>query len=188
MVFEELYPNRFIQAADFKGRDVTLTIGAVRAEEMVGMKGTEMKAVLSFVGKKKEFVANRTNGEAIKLMFGRDIAAWIGKRVTLFPTEVEVAGSVEPCIRVRGSPDIDKPLKAEVKRGKKTLKISVVPTKAAAPASNGKAAGAIAPSAGSASVPSSPAPAVDPRTLPITHPDAQPPDELFDQTTGEVDL
>jgi hypothetical protein len=44
-------------------------------------------------------------------MFGADIPNWIGKRVTFFPSE----WNGEPCIRVHGSPDIDKEFTVEIK-------------------------------------------------------------------------
>jgi hypothetical protein len=37
-------------------------------------------------------------------MFGRKLSGWIGKRVTLF----EGAWNGEPCLRIWGSPDIEK--------------------------------------------------------------------------------
>ena len=98
-------------------------------------------------GKKKQVVCNRTNAEAIRLMLGRDTDQWIGKRITLSGVKMkDPFGDGEVCaIRVVGSPDIDKPMSAEVKRGRKTLNIKVRPTgrPGAKPnGGNGKAAGA----------------------------------------------
>jgi len=73
-------------------------------------------------------------------MFGRETTNWLGKRVTLFPlTMKDPFGDGDTlALRVRGSPDIDKPMTAEVKRGRKTLKISVRPTGKGAAKPNGK--------------------------------------------------
>lgn len=126
MDYEQLFPGRFIKSADLAGRDVTLEIKAVRSEEIEG----KSKAVLSFQGTKKEMVMNRTNAEAIKLMFGRETDDWIGKKVTFFPATIAdpFNGGNTKAIRVRGSHNISKAMSASVQRGKKTIKVSVVPT------------------------------------------------------------
>jgi len=103
--FDELYPGRFIKAGDLKSRDVNLTISAVRIEELEGTKGKQTKGIVSFRESKKEIVLNRTNGECIKAMFGRDTGDWVGKRVTLYPAKIE-SDIADLAVRVRGSPDI----------------------------------------------------------------------------------
>lgn len=163
MDYEILFPGRFIKSVDLKGRDVTLVIASVKAEEIED----KPKAILTFEGTKKAMVMNRTNAEAIKLMFGRETEQWLGKRITIFPAAMkDPFGDGEiTAIRVRGSPDITEAKSATIQRGRKTLKVSVRPTgKGAAPASNGK--GATAPAA--ASAPASPAPAAG----------QEPPDDL----------
>jgi hypothetical protein len=138
--YETLFPGRFLKSADLKGKDATVTIAGVKAEEV----DDKEKAVLSFEGTKKQMVMNRTNAESIKLMFGRETDAWIGKRITLYPAVMKdpFSDGDITALRVRGSPDIDKPMTCEVKRGRKTLKISVRPT------GNGKpAAKPVAPAA-----------------------------------------
>lgn len=140
MDYEELFPGRFLKAADLKGQAATVAIKSVIGEEIDGKD----KCIISFEGAKKTLVCNRTNAEAIKLMFGRNTDGWIGKRVTLFPVQIKdpFGDGDTIALRVIGSPEIEKTLSAEVKRGRKTLKISVKPTgKAPAkPAANGKPA------------------------------------------------
>jgi hypothetical protein len=43
-------------------------------------------------------------------MFGRKLAAWLGKRITLF----EDTWDGDPCLRVWGSPDIEKDMEVTV--------------------------------------------------------------------------
>jgi hypothetical protein len=138
MDYEELFPGRFLKAADLKGQAATVAIKSVVGEEIDGKD----KCLVSFEGAKKQLVCNRTNAEAIKLMFGRNTDGWIGKRVTLFPVQIKdpFGDGDTIALRVVGSPEIDKPMSAEVKRGRKTLKISVRPTGKPAPKSNGKPA------------------------------------------------
>lgn len=127
MDYEKLFPGRFLKSADLDNRDVTLEIKAVRAEDIDG----KPKAVVSFQGTKKELVMNRTNAEAVKLMFGRETNDWLGKKVTIYPVTIPDPfnpGGTTRAIRVRGSPHITQADSATVQRGKKTIKVSVVPT------------------------------------------------------------
>lgn len=139
MDYETLFPGRFIKAVDLKGKDVTLTIASIAAEEIDG----KAKAIVTFEGTKKQLVLNRTNAEAVKLMFGRETNDWLGKRITIYPATIQDAfggGADIPATRVRGSPDIMKPLTASIQRGRKTIRVAVQPTgKAPAKNGNGKA-------------------------------------------------
>jgi hypothetical protein len=134
MDFDKLFPGRFLKAADLNGKEVTLTISAVVTDELVGDKGTEVKGLLSFAGKKKQLVLNKTNGLCLKQMFGRETDEWVGKRVTIFPTTF----NDEPCIRVKGSPDIAKDITFDLKLPRKaprsTTLIKTTPSGTAAAA------------------------------------------------------
>jgi predicted YcjX-like family ATPase len=107
--FDELYPGRFIKVGDLKGRDVNMTITAVHLEELEGTKKQD-KGVLTFQETPKQLVLNRTNGECIKAMFGRRIADWVGKRITIYPQKIE-SELADLAVRVRGSPDLSADLK-----------------------------------------------------------------------------
>ncbi len=137
MDYETLFPGRFIKSADLKGKDVNLVVRGVRAEKI----DDKVKAVVTFEGTPKEWVLNRTNAEALKLCFGRDTDDWLGKMITIYPATIKdpFADGDISAIRVRGSPDIVKAMSATVQRGRKTIKVSVVPTgtKAQRPPSNG---------------------------------------------------
>lgn len=143
--YETLFPGRFLKSADLAERDAIVTIKSVTGEEIEG----KAKAIMTFEGTKKQMVLNRTNAEAVRLMFGREMKDWIGRKITLTrrmmkdPFGADDAPEVG-AIRVKGSPEIDKPMSAEVKRGKKTLHVKVVPTptKGTPPKSNGGNGGA----------------------------------------------
>src|SRR5688572_28279456 len=100
--WDELYPGRFLKAGEFKGKQVTLRIASVDVEELIGDKGAQIKGIISFVKTDKKLALNRTNGICIKEMFGKKLPEWVGKRITLFPSQC----NGEDCIRVWGSPDI----------------------------------------------------------------------------------
>jgi len=108
--WEQMYPGRFIKAADFKGEKVTLQIAAVDLEELEGDKGKQIKGVIRFERTEKAFALNKTNGICLKAMFGKKVQEWVGKRITLFPTTY----GGDDCIRVYGSPDIEKELEVVI--------------------------------------------------------------------------
>lgn len=100
--WDELYPGRFIKAADLKGKNVTLTIASVDLEELEGDKGKQVKGVVGFEKTEKQLALNKTNGICLKEMFGKKVQGWVGKRVTLMPS----MWNGDDCIRIYGSPDI----------------------------------------------------------------------------------
>ncbi len=109
--FDQLYPGRFIKAGELLGKKVTLTIAEVDTEELMGEDGNKkIKATLAFKETEKMHVMCKTNGVCLRDMFGKDLSAWVGKRVTLFPD----TWNGEPCIRVWGSPDIEEEIEVTV--------------------------------------------------------------------------
>lgn len=109
--FDQLYPGRFIKAGELLGKKVTLTIAEVDTEELMGEDGSKkIKATLAFKETEKMHVMCKTNGVCLRDMFGKDLSAWVGKRVTLFPD----TWNGEPCIRVWGSPDIEAEIEVTV--------------------------------------------------------------------------
>lgn len=115
--FDELYPGRFIKATTFKGSTVTYRIRSrPDLEELHGNKGPEFKAIITFDGERQGWVVCKTNGICLKAMFGKKLDDWVGKRVTLF------AGTHDhqPCIRVWGSPDIDRDQEVIIAHPRKT--------------------------------------------------------------------
>lgn len=153
--YDELFPGRFLKAVEFQGREVTLVISAVDLEEMPDKKGNKVnkdgervkvKPLVTFAKPngqpvEKQLVLNRTNAECLKGMFGRKVAQWVGKRVTLYPVTVEAFGEEKPAIRVRGSPDVAQDMTIELQLGQKTRKATMKKTGAAPTAkANGKPA------------------------------------------------
>lgn len=99
---ELMFPSEYLSAVEFKGRDVTLTIDSVKIKQLQ-MKGgkTEDKPVIAFKETKKSLVCNKTNADSIAEMYGTEATAWIGKRVTFYPTKTQCGRATVDCIRVR---------------------------------------------------------------------------------------
>lgn len=138
--YDQLFPNRFIKAGLLQGKAVTLTIAEVKLEEMPdekGKNGKQVKGIVSFRERELELVLNKTNGEALKGMFGRRTGNWEGKRVTLYPKMVDAFGDEVLAIRIMGSPDIEADMRISCRVGKKTVTVTMKktdPKKKAAPA------------------------------------------------------
>jgi hypothetical protein len=132
MDFDLLYPKRFLKAGMFGGRDVTLTISSVFREVLDGDKGPKMTAILSFSERPQQLTLNVTNGTCLKEMFGRETDLWVGKRVTFYPMNYKSEHG-DLAIRVRGSPDLQKPVTFTLKLArKKHRELTMLVTKAGA--------------------------------------------------------
>ncbi len=113
--YDELYPGRFMKAGELLGKKPTLTITEIFHEELPDSNGApKLKVIISFKETKKMLVACKTNGLCIKHMFGKTLADWVGKRITLFAGQ----WNGEECVRIWGSPDIaeEMPVKIELPR------------------------------------------------------------------------
>jgi hypothetical protein len=109
--YDQLFPGRFIKAAELLGKKVTLTIADIELEDLQGEDGgAKTKCIVSFRETQKKLVTCKTNGLCLKEMFGKELANWVGKRVTLF----EDVWNGEPCIRIWGSPDIEADMEVTV--------------------------------------------------------------------------
>lgn len=99
MNYNALYPSKYVAASDLGGQDYTVVIARVTVEKV----GTEEedRGVVYFVGCTKGMVLNRTNGKRIAALYGPETDAWVGRAITLYPSETEFGGDTVPCIRVR---------------------------------------------------------------------------------------
>lgn len=100
MDFRGLFPSQYIQAADLEGKDRVVTISRIVACEEVG-QAKDKRPVLYFQGMPKGMVLNKTNGKRIAKLYSNDTDSWIGKAITLYPSECDFKDETVPCIRVR---------------------------------------------------------------------------------------
>lgn len=104
--YRSMFDSAYIGAwnlVDKKGRprEVTVTITDVKAETLNNGKSKNKKPVVYFAGSPLGIVINKTNAKAIAGMYGNDTTQWIGKLITLFPTQVQFGGETKDGIRVR---------------------------------------------------------------------------------------
>jgi hypothetical protein len=104
--FRSMYDSNYLYAFDLKGRDVTVTIKSVEAVKVKNAdKKESKKPLLRFremkVGDERGLVLCKTNGKTIAAMYGNDTDAWIGKRITLFASNVDAFGQTVEAIRIK---------------------------------------------------------------------------------------
>jgi hypothetical protein len=98
----DLFPSKYLKAADLNGQPVTLVIKSAGVNALKDMKGnTEDKLVVTFVNQAKGLVCNLTNYDAIADLHGDETDQWPGKRIELFPSKASVGGRSVDCVRVR---------------------------------------------------------------------------------------
>lgn len=100
MQVADAFPSKFLKASDLQGKTVIATITLVEYE-LIGKDSKEgKKFILSFQGKEKKMVVNKTNAQTIAKLYGDDTDAWIGKAIKLLSREVEFQGDVVLALRV----------------------------------------------------------------------------------------
>jgi hypothetical protein len=135
--FDELYPGAYVKAGEFNGKPVTLTVTSVKREMLSnGTGGEEGAVIVAFSETEKMFVMNKTNAVCLRAMWGDDSGEWAGHKVTLHPIKDESGLSESGlCIRVKGSPELTKPINFKARLGRKMVAQTLVPTgRAPAPA------------------------------------------------------
>ena len=88
---DDLFPSKYLRAS-------------TSVEDLKTMDGkTNSKLVVTFKGRKKSLVMNRTNYDAVADLHGEETNHWPGKTIELYPTRTSMGGKTMECIRVRGT-------------------------------------------------------------------------------------
>ena len=112
---DQMFPSKYLSSDDLNGKAVKARISSLDQEQM--RDGTT-KFVLSFDGRTKGLVLNKTNGKTLAVAFGKDSGGWMGKEIELFSIPVDFQGRTVNGIRLRlpesvvtttGDPDDDIP-------------------------------------------------------------------------------
>lgn len=93
----DIFPSKYLRAADLNGHEPIVTIDRVVMETL----GDDRKPVVYFKGKDKGVVLNKTNFNAIEDISGEeDTDNWTGVKVKLITAKVEFQGKRVAAIRV----------------------------------------------------------------------------------------
>jgi hypothetical protein len=97
-----MFPSRYLRAADFEGKTVTLTISDVFRDKVQMATGQKAeKYIVRFRETDKELILNKTNAKAVAKVLDQPKAVkWAGEKIVLKPTTCEAFGEMVPCIRV----------------------------------------------------------------------------------------
>src|SRR3990170_1464360 len=104
MKIDDIFPRKYATGEDLAGKPVTLEIRAVIPETMRPAPNAQPidKWVVYFERAEKGVILSRTLANQIVDATGQDDTNnWIGKRVTLFPLPMRVAGRDVIAIRAR---------------------------------------------------------------------------------------
>ena len=103
MTRDEVFPSKYLKAADLKGKPHTVIIESAPYETLKGLDGKEaQKTVLHFKNAEKTLPLNLTNFDAVCGATGfPDTEDWPGQRIELHPTKTTMGGKTVDCIRIR---------------------------------------------------------------------------------------
>ncbi len=109
MNINEAFPSDYLKASDLNGKDVSVTIQSADLIEFGKGREAEEKLLLTFAGKKKGLICNKTNAKTIAKLYGDDTDGWVGKPITIGPREVEFQGdqvwAIRVSLRAPGAPE-----------------------------------------------------------------------------------
>ncbi len=95
---ELMFPKKYLAFEDLRGQDAVVTIESVTWQNLERADDApERKPIVSFVGKKKKLILNKTNTATVEKVLGSRGEEWQGKRITLYPTR----DRGWDCIRIR---------------------------------------------------------------------------------------
>ena len=97
MKVSQVFSGEYLTAADLQGQEHAVVIAGVEMKKF----DDGNKLMISFQGRKKNLVANKTNSNRIAMMYGDDTDGWIGKEVLLYVDWVDYQGKTVEAIRIR---------------------------------------------------------------------------------------
>jgi hypothetical protein len=106
MTRDEVFPSKYLKAADLKSKPQIVTIECAPYETLKSLEGKETrKIVLYFKNAHKSLPLNATNFDAVcDATNCFDTEHWAGQRIELYPTKTTMGGKPVDCIRIRRPP------------------------------------------------------------------------------------
>jgi hypothetical protein len=97
MNIDDIYQGDSLRAADLKGQAHVVVIETVTRKDF----DDGPKLVLTFQGRKKSLITNKTNANRIAFAHGKDTDRWVGREIELYPDLVDFQGKTVEAIRIR---------------------------------------------------------------------------------------
>jgi hypothetical protein len=99
---KDVFPSKYLVAADLEGRARVLTIKSAPYELLKNRGKEERKTVLYFEETQKGFPLNVTNWSSVcSVTREDDTDRWPGKQIEVYPDKTPMDGQMVDCIRVR---------------------------------------------------------------------------------------
>ena len=115
---DEVFPSKYLKAADLNGKPVTVTIEGAPLETLKNPEGKEqIKTVLYFRGSKKMLPLNMTNWDSVADICGDNTDDWPGHRIELYPDRTQMGSKIVDCIRIRAVAQRELPKKPAAAAG-----------------------------------------------------------------------
>jgi hypothetical protein len=106
MKVSEMFPKKYASGEDLKGQPVSLTIDSLHREQMHPQPGSPAveKWVIYFKGATKGIILSAPLARQIaQVLHDEETETWKGKRITIYPEPMTVAGKQRVAIRARAS-------------------------------------------------------------------------------------
>ena len=97
MKVSQIFSGDYLKAADLNGAEPTVVIAGVEVKQF----DDGNKLLITFQGKKKGLVANKTNANRIAMLYGDDTDEWVGREIVLYTDLVDFQGKPTEAIRIR---------------------------------------------------------------------------------------
>ena len=104
MELNDIFSSDSLKATDLRS-ETPVTIESCEVKDF----DDGSKIILRFVGADKSLICNKTNARTIADMYGTNTDGWVGKVITLFPTQTDYNGRQVACIRVKLGPPTSEP-------------------------------------------------------------------------------
>ena len=99
---DDLFPSKYIKAADLKGVARVLRIKHAQAEDLKGANGeNQRKLVVYFIDAKKCLPLNLINYDTIAAIAGDESDNWPGTKIEIYPTKTTLGNKTVDCVRIR---------------------------------------------------------------------------------------
>jgi hypothetical protein len=103
------FPGQWYKATDLGGEDHTRTIKSADVKQVPSPWGPQTRCVIEFEpeeGMPPKYSCGKSVAHTIAEILGQDdCTRWTGGRITLYPTEERIQGSLKAVVRVRRGSD-----------------------------------------------------------------------------------
>lgn len=100
---DEMYAgdSNWLKCDDLNNKEHKVAISGIDVKEVEQDDKKVNKLELSFTGREKGLLLNKTNAKVVAKAYGDDYTTWKGKEIIMYPTVTDFGGKTVDCIRLR---------------------------------------------------------------------------------------